>query len=155
MGCVLECAAIINIPLSAHCMPCSCHMSSVQSRSLTMSSHTPCECYVCGPLSACISCAFSVYLCSSIVYCIMYSSVPSHCAQYSRLLMPPPLLYLCGQAECIHLYASLVHSLCTSAAAPLSDLEGVRRAATGECDVVVCLFVDCQSHVAPYTHMQL
>ena len=38
--------------------------------------------------------------------------------------------------------ASLVHSLCTSAADPLSDLEGVRRAATGECDVVVCLFVD-------------
>ena len=33
--------------------------------------------------------------------------------------------------------ASLVHSLCTSAADPLSDLEGVRRAATGECDVVV------------------
>ena len=58
------CAAIINIPLSAHCMPCSCHMSSVQSRSLTMSSHTHRECYVCGPLSACISCAFSVYLCS-------------------------------------------------------------------------------------------
>ena len=57
-------AAIINIPLSAHCMPCSCHMSSVQSRSRTMSSHTPCECYVCGPLSACISCAFSVYPCS-------------------------------------------------------------------------------------------
>ena len=51
--------------------------------------------------------------------------------------------------------ASLVHSLHTSAADPLSDLEGVRRAATGECDVVVCLFVDCQSHVAPYTHMQL
>ena len=51
--------------------------------------------------------------------------------------------------------ASLVHSLCTSAADPLSDLEGVRRAATGECDVVVCLFVDTQSHVAPYTHMQL
>ena len=51
--------------------------------------------------------------------------------------------------------ASLVHSLCTSAADPLSDLEGVRRAATGECDVVVCLFVDCPSHVAPYTHMQL
>ena len=37
--------------------------------------------------------------------------------------------------------ASLVHSLCTSAADPLSDSEGVRRAATGECDVVVCLFV--------------
>ena len=50
---------------------------------------------------------------------------------------------------------SLVHSLCTSAADLLSDLEGVRRAVTGECDVVVCLFVDCQSHVAPYTHMQL
>ena len=64
VGCVHECAAIINIPLSAHCRPCSCHMSSVQSRSLTMSSHTPCECYVCGPLSACICCAFSVYLCS-------------------------------------------------------------------------------------------
>ena len=51
--------------------------------------------------------------------------------------------------------ASLVHSLCTSAADTLSGLEGVSRAATGECDVVVCLFVDCQSHVAPYTHMQL
>ena len=51
--------------------------------------------------------------------------------------------------------ASLVLSLCTFAADPLSDLEGVRRAVTGECDVVVCLFVDCQSHVAPYTHMQL
>ena len=88
MGCVHECAAIINIPLSAHCMPCSCHMSSVQSRSLTMSSHTPCECYVC------------------VVHSVL---------------------------------ASLVHSLCTSAADPLSDLEGVRRAATGECDVVVCL----------------
>ena len=34
--------------------------------------------------------------------------------------------------------ASLVHSLCTSAADPLSDLEGVRRTATGECDVVGC-----------------
>ena len=64
VGCVHECAAIINIPLSAHCMPCSFHVSNVQSRSLTMSNHTPCECYVCGPLSACISCAFSVYLCS-------------------------------------------------------------------------------------------
>ena len=51
--------------------------------------------------------------------------------------------------------ASLVHSLCTSAADPLSDSVGVRRAATGECDVVVCLVVDCQSHIAPYTHMQL
>ena len=50
--------------------------------------------------------------------------------------------------------ASLVHSLCTSAADPLSDLEGVRRAASGECDVVGWLVVDCQSHVAPYTHMQ-
>ena len=48
--------------------------------------------------------------------------------------------------------ASLVHSLCTPAADPLSDLERMRRAVTGECDVVVCLFVDCQSHVAPYTH---
>ena len=37
--------------------------------------------------------------------------------------------------------ASLVHSLCTSAADPLSDLEGVRRAATGECDVVGWLVV--------------
>ena len=56
----------------------------------------------------------------------------------------------------VHLVlASLVHSLCTSAADPLSDLEGVRRVATGEYDVVVCLFVDCQSHVAPNTHMQL
>ena len=64
VGCVHECAAIINIPLSGRCMPCSCHMSSVQSCSLTMSNHTPCECYLCGPLSACISCAFSVYLCS-------------------------------------------------------------------------------------------
>ena len=35
--------------------------------------------------------------------------------------------------------ASLVHSLCTSAADPLSDLEGVRRNVTGECDLVVCL----------------
>ena len=34
--------------------------------------------------------------------------------------------------------ASLVHSLCTSAADALSDLEKVRRAATGECNVVVC-----------------
>ena len=33
--------------------------------------------------------------------------------------------------------ASLVHSLRTSAADALSDLEGKRRAATGECDVVV------------------
>ena len=46
--------------------------------------------------------------------------------------------------------ASLVHSLCTSAADPLSDLEGVRRAATGGCDVVGWLVVDCQSHAAPY-----
>ena len=36
--------------------------------------------------------------------------------------------------QCLH----LVHSLCTSAADPLSDSEGMRRAATGECDVVVC-----------------
>ena len=28
--------------------------------------------------------------------------------------------------------------LCTPAADPLSDSEGVRRAATGECDVVGC-----------------
>ena len=35
--------------------------------------------------------------------------------------------------------ASLVHSLCTSTADPLSGLEGVRRTATGECDLVVCL----------------
>ena len=48
--------------------------------------HTPCECYVCGPLSACICCAFS-------------------------------------------------------AVDHLSDLEGMWRAATGECNVVVCLFV--------------
>ena len=34
--------------------------------------------------------------------------------------------------------ASFMHSLCTSAADPLSDLEGMRRAATGECDLVVC-----------------
>ena len=90
MGCVHECAAILNIPLSAHCMPCSCHMSSVQSRSLTMSSHT--------------------------------HHVSATCVVHSVL-------------------ASLVHSLCTSAADPLSDLEGVRRAASGECDVFVCLFV--------------
>ena len=51
--------------------------------------------------------------------------------------------------------ASLVHSLCTSAADPLSDLEGGRRATTGECDVVGWLVVDYQSHIAPYTHMQL
>ena len=88
MGCVHECAAIINIPLSAHCMPCSCHMSSVQSRSLTMSSHT--------------------------------HHVSAMCVVHSVL-------------------ASLVHSLCTSAADPLSGLEGVRRTATGECDLVVCL----------------
>ena len=104
MGCVHECAAIISIPLSAHCMPCSCHMSSVQSLAMTMSSHTH-------HLSA---------------TCVVHSVL-----------------------------ASLVHSLCTSAADPLSGLEGVRRAATGGCDVVVCLFVDCQSHFAPYTHMQL
>ena len=77
-------------------------MSSVQSRSLTMSSHT--------------------------------HHVSATCVVHSVL-------------------ASLVHSLCTSAADPLSDLEGVRRAATGECDVVGCVFVDCQSHIAPYTHM--
>ena len=88
MGCVHECAAIINIPLSAHCMPCSCHMSSVQSRSLTMSSHT--------------------------------HHVSAMCVVHSVL-------------------ASLVHSLCTSTADPLSGLEGVRRTATGECDLVVCL----------------
>ena len=86
VGCVHECAAIINIPLSAHCMPCSCHMSSVQSRSLTMSSHT--------------------------------HHVSATCVVHSVLASP-------------------VHSLCTSAADPLSDSEGMRRAATGECDVVV------------------
>ena len=40
VGCVHECAAIINIPLSAHCMPYSCHMSSVQSRSDDVQPHT-------------------------------------------------------------------------------------------------------------------
>ena len=97
MGCVRECAVIINIPLSAHCMPCSCH---------------------------------------ALWRCPATHHVSATCVVHSML-------------------ASLVHSLCTSAADPLSDSEGRRRAVTGECDVVVCLFVDCQSHVAPYTHMQL
>ena len=45
MSCVRECAAIINIPLifSAHCMPCSCHMSSVQSRSLRRAATGECD----------------------------------------------------------------------------------------------------------------
>ena len=54
--------------------------------------------------------------------------------------------------QCLHLLCILCVPLQQT---PLSGLEGVRRAVTGECDVVVCVFVDCQSHVAPYTDMQL
>ena len=48
--------------------------------------------------------------------------------------------------------ASLVHSLCTSAADPLSDLEGVRRAVTGECDLVVCLLTVSLTLHPTHTH---
>ena len=59
-GSPLQCVPTSPTACSIACAPSSSlfHYSPTQGRV------RPCEWYVCGPLSACISCAFSVYLCS-------------------------------------------------------------------------------------------
>ena len=69
-----------------------------------------------------------------VLHLAVYSTIVQHRVEWGHV-----------SATCVvhSVLASFVHSLCTSAADPLSDLEGARRAATGECDVFVCLFVHC------------
>ena len=67
-----------------------------------------------------------------VLHLAVYSTIVQHRVEWGHV-----------SATCVvhSVLASLVHSLCTSAADPFYDLEGARRAATGECDVFVYLFV--------------
>ena len=70
------------------------------------------------------------------------------CLVFSHALRRCPATHPVSATCVVHsVLASLVHSLCNSAADPLSDLEGMRRAATGECELVVC-------GVSGYAHLE-
>ena len=78
----------------------------------------------------------------AVCVCITFYSVCVTYLVFSHALWRCPATCTMWVLCCGHsVLASLVHSSCTSATDPLSDLEGVRRAASGECDMVVCLFV--------------